>query len=93
MSSKFILEEMDERIFTYPSGRQKWTSQRRNFAIGDLVLVVDEKSLRGHWPTGLIEEVFPDSHGHVCHVKVRTATSVNTRDIRKLCLLEGVQNL
>jgi hypothetical protein len=62
-----------------------------NFAVGDLVLVVDEKTPRGRWPMGLIEEVFPDSNGYVRSVKVKTATSVYRRDIRKLCLLEGVQ--
>lgn len=72
--------------------RQKWSVPRRNFAVGDLVLVVDEKTPRGRWPMGLIEEVFPNSHGHVRSVKVKTATSVYRRDIRKLCLLEGVQN-
>ena len=72
--------------------RQKWCSPRRNFAVGDVVLVVDEKTPRGRWPMGLIEEVFPDSKGYVRHVKVKTATSVYKQDIRKLCLLEGVQN-
>ena len=72
--------------------RQKWSVSRRNFAVGDLVLVVDDKTPRGRWPMGLIEEVFPDSNGYVRSVKVKTATSVYRRDIRKLCLLEGVQN-
>ena len=94
LANSFWKRWMKEYLPTLQS-RRKWTSQRRNFTIGDLVLVlvVDEKLPRGHWPMGLIEEVFPDSHGHVRHVKVRTATSVYTRDIRKLCLLEGVQNL
>ena len=71
--------------------RQKWYFPRRNFAIGDLVLVVDEKAPRGRWPMGLVEEVFPDSNGHVRSVRVKTASSVCKRDIRKLCLLEEVQ--
>ena len=71
--------------------RQKWYFPRRNFAIGDLLLVVDEKAPRGRWPIGLVEEVFPDSNGHVCGVRMKTASSVCKRDIRKLCLLEEVQ--
>jgi len=39
---------------------------------------------------GIIEEVFPDSKGFIRRVKVRTVASIYTRDIRKLCLLEGV---
>ena len=57
-----------------------------------VVLVVNEKTPRGHWPMGLIEEVFPESYGYVRNVKVKTATTVYKRDIRKLCLLEGDQN-
>ena len=60
--------------------RQKWSVPRRNFAVGELVLVVDEKTLRAHWSMGLIEEVFPDSYGYVRNVKVKTATTVYKRD-------------
>ncbi|XP_077967709.1 uncharacterized protein LOC120346600 [Styela clava] len=70
--------------------RQKWHKPVRNFAVGDIVLIVDEKTKRGFWPKGLIVEVFPDSDGHVRSVRVRTADSSYMRDIRKLCLLEGV---
>ena len=59
--------------------RQKWSVPRRNFAVGELVLVVDEKTLRAHWSMGLIEEVFPDSYGYV-NVKEKTATIVYKRD-------------
>ena len=60
--------------------RQKWSVPRQNFAVGELVLVVDEKTPRAHWPMGLIEEVFPDSYGYVRNVKVKTATTVYKRD-------------
>ena len=71
--------------------RQKWYFPRRYFAIGDLTLVIDEKAPRGRWPMGLVEEVFPDSNDHVRSVRVKTASSVCKRDIKKLCLLEEVQ--
>lgn len=60
--------------------RQKWSVPRRNFAVGDLVLVVEEKTPRGRSPMGLIEEVFPDSYGYVRNVKVKMATTVYKRD-------------
>ena len=72
--------------------RQKWCALRGNFTIGDLVLVADEKTPRGRWPMDLIEKMFQDRNGHVRSVKVKTATSTYGRDIRKLCLLEGVEN-
>ena len=62
-------------------------------AVGDLVLVVGKNSPRGHWPKGIVQEVFPDRHGTVRQVTVKTATSVLRRDIRKLYLLEGVSGL
>ena len=70
--------------------KQKWLRPRPNLAVGDLVLVVNENSSRGHWPKGI---VFLDRHGTVRQVTVKTATSVLRRDIRKLCLLEGVSGL
>ena len=60
--------------------RQKWSVPRRNFAVGELVLVVDEKTLRAHWSMGLIGEVFPDSYSYVRNVKVKTAPTVYKRD-------------
>ena len=72
--------------------RQKWCVSGRHFIVGDLVFVADKKTPRSSWPMGLIEEVFPDSNGHVCSIKVKTAIPTYRRDIRKLCLLEGVQD-
>ena len=69
--------------------KQKWLCPRPSLAVGDLVLVVDEASPRGHWPKAVEQEVFPDKHGIVRQVLVRTASSVVRRDVRKLCLLEG----
>ena len=69
--------------------RQKWLRLCRNFAVGDLILIVDDNAPRGHWPKGIIEQVFPDRDAVVRQVIVRTATTRLRRDVRKLCLLEG----
>ena len=69
--------------------RQKWLRVRCNLAVGDLVLVVDGNTSRGHWPKGIVEEVFPDRDDVVLQVVVRTATARLRRDVRKLCLLEA----
>lgn len=69
--------------------RQKWTVTQRNLKQGDLVLMVDERRSRGQWPLAIVEETFPDRHGSVRQVSVRTATSRFVRDVRKLCLLEA----
>ena len=55
--------------------RQKWFRPKRNVQVGDLVLIVQENVSRGQWPKGLIEEVFPDKHGHVRPVIVKDCYS------------------
>ena len=70
--------------------RQKWFLPRRNFKVGDLVLLIDENTKRGNWPKGLIEQCFPDASGVVRRVKIKTANNTYLRDIRKVCLLEAV---
>ena len=60
--------------------KQKWLRPRPSLAVGDLVLVVDEASPRGFWPKGIVQEVFPDKHGFVRQVLLRTVSSVLRRD-------------
>ena len=69
--------------------RQKWLHPKRNLAVGDLCLLIDETQPRGVWPKALIEEAYPDANGIVRTVRIRTSTSSYTHDIRKLCLLEA----
>ena len=73
--------------------RQKWFNPKRNFAVGDTVIVVDDSSPRNVWPIGRITEVFPDNRGMVRRVKVQTKTSTLERPITKLCLLESFEHL
>ena len=70
--------------------RQKWLKPDRNFAINDLVLVVDENSPRSKWSKGVVKQIFPDRHGLVRQVDLKTAQGFLKRDIRKLCLLENL---
>lgn len=44
---------------------QKWGRTRRSFAVGDLVLVMDDSAPRNSWPLGRITETIVDSKGHV----------------------------
>ena len=73
--------------------RQKWFRPRKNFAVGDTVIVVDESTPRNAWAIGRITEVFPDKQGFVRRVKVKTKTSILERPINKLCLLESIEQL
>ena len=69
--------------------RQKWIKPRRNFAVGDLVLIADERVHRGQWPLGRIVEVHPGKDGFIRSAKVATTSTILSRPITKLCLLES----
>ncbi|XDV52444.1 hypothetical protein PO909_021172 [Leuciscus waleckii] len=68
--------------------RQKWTRASRNFAEGDIVLIVDDSAPRNSWVLGKIIEVVPDAHGLVRRVRIKTKTTTLDRPITKVCLLQ-----
>ena len=72
--------------------RHKWTKSKKNVSIGDLVLLTDYNVPRGQWPKGVIQETYPDKHGMVRKVCVRTNNGLFERDIRKICVLESVND-
>jgi len=68
--------------------RQKWVKERRNFQIGDLVLLFDKGVPRGSWKKGFVTEIVRGDDGYVREVVVRHAEGLLRRDVRKICLLE-----
>ncbi|KAI9550991.1 hypothetical protein GHT06_006146 [Daphnia sinensis] len=52
--------------------RRKWLRERRNLAVGDIVLVVTANSPRGYWPIGRVVNVYqvPDGFIRSADVKV-----------------------
>lgn len=68
--------------------RQKWTRASRNFAEGDIVLIVDDSAPRNSWVLGKIIEVVPDAHGLVRRVRIKTKTTTLDRPITKVCLIQ-----
>lgn len=67
--------------------RQKWSQPRRNFAPGDIVIVVDSAAPRDSWLLGRVLETFPDKNGLVRSVRLNTKNNVFERPVTKLCLL------
>ena len=69
--------------------RPKWNSVRRNLAVNDIVLIMDEDSPRNKWPMGRIIEVFPSDDGLVRKVNLKVASSSTPlkRPVTKLVLL------
>ena len=67
--------------------RQKWLKPQRNFAPGDVVLIVDQSSPRSTWPLGRVIEVQQNpGDGYVGSVVLKTKNSVIRRPIEKIVL-------
>ena len=68
--------------------RSKWTGLRRNFRVGDVVLLVDVDKVRNHWPMARVTSVNEDDQGLVRSATVKTSSnSILDRPINKLILL------
>ena len=60
--------------------RQKWNKSRRNFAVDDIALILDDKTPRNFWPLGRVLEVYTNRNdGLVRSVKLKTRASELTR--------------
>ena len=67
--------------------RTKWTIKRRNFQVGDIVLLkTDEK--RNQWPLGRIIVANTDEHGNCRKVTVKTLYGEFERPISNIVLME-----
>ena len=71
------------------NARRKWLRERRDLEVGDVALVVQPDTPRGHWPLGRIKSTKPGADGHVRVVNVRIGDKVFTRPITKICPLEA----
>ena len=72
--------------------RQKWAYPSRNFAVDDIVLVVNDRVPRSSWPLGRITSVRKNNTDeHVRSVTVKTRTSLYDRPVDKIVLLESVE--
>ena len=72
--------------------RMKWTEFRRNVDAGDLVLVLDESTLRFLGSLGRVMEIYPNKdNGLVRVAQVKTKSGTFLRPITKLCVLESAQ--
>ena len=68
--------------------RSKWTEKKRNFCVGDVVLLKDSENVRNNWPMGVVSKVFTGEDGLVRTVEVKTSSgSTMKRPIAKLVLL------
>ena len=77
------------------NSREKWKSEKDNFKVGDVVLVLSNNSRRGHWTLGQITKTSIGSDGRVPVVNVQVGQNKLTRSVHKLVSLEcdgGIDN-
>lgn len=60
--------------------KQKWNNTRRNFFVGDIVLVVDDSAPRNSWMLARVIETIPDKKGLVRQVRIKTKTNNQHED-------------
>ena len=60
-------------------GRQKWEGKRRNFKIGDIVVVYQKNVSRNHWPMARIIDVNSDIKGLARSVLLRMGERSGSR--------------
>ena len=70
------------------NSRPKWTSDFRDLKVGDVVIVVQPDTPRGHWPLGRIVEAYPGRDGHTRVAKVACGVKTVVRSVTKLIPLE-----
>ena len=68
--------------------RRRWNADTRNVTVGDVVLLVSDDEPRGHWPLGIVEDVYPSKDGIVRSALVRTSSGSYKRPCTKICVLE-----
>lgn len=71
--------------------RPRWSKVKRNFAPGDIVVVVDSTAPRGSWLMGRILETKADAQGLVRTVRLQTKTNILERPITKICLIKETE--
>ena len=72
--------------------RPKWTSERQNLQVGDIVLVKDEHYPPSKWPLARILEVHPGEDQLVRVVTVKLNGKPIKRPITKICFLPSNEN-
>ena len=71
--------------------RQKWTEDRENIAIGDLVLATDPQLPRAYWPMGKITKVMPNKNDKsVRMVEVQVGERTYTRLVARIIKLPEI---
>ncbi|XP_075163287.1 uncharacterized protein LOC142235924 [Haematobia irritans] len=72
--------------------RPKWNKIERNIRVGDLVLLLHERSVPGQWPLARVEQLHPGPDGLVRVVTLYCNGKYIKRPITKICFLPSNDN-
>ena len=64
--------------------RHKWTRERAELQVGDIVNVLDQKNDRGMWPVGRILSISQSEDGRGRQATVKVGTKAFQRPILRL---------
>ena len=67
--------------------RSKWSKERRNVAVGDIVLIIDPTVRRSQWQMAIVEKVYQGDDGRVRSARVKTVSGSYDRPITEFCLI------
>ena len=70
------------------NSRKKWNSEKYDFKLGDIVLLLSTDTPRGHWPLRRITKTIFESDGRVRVVNVQVEQKELTRSVHKLVPLK-----
>ncbi len=73
--------------------RQKWLVKKRDFQMGDVVLIVDNVAPMSSWIMGKVIQIMQDKRGLTRQVKIKTKSTCLNRPITKICLLLEAEDL
>jgi hypothetical protein len=69
------------------NSRKKWTEEKKDIEVGNIVICIDPTLPRGTWPLGRVE-VFFGPHKHVRTARIKIGQKQYVRPITRLCPLE-----
>ena len=60
---------------------KKWTKNKRNFQVGDVVILKDDSQHRNHWPMALITKTHQDRNGDVRNIELKLGKRKSTGNV------------
>nr|XP_055049757.1 uncharacterized protein LOC129435890 [Misgurnus anguillicaudatus] len=71
-------------------GRQKWRSDGKELAVGQVVLLIDHQLPRALWPVGTVVETYAGADGRIRTAKIQVRNKMYIRPVVKLIQIPQV---